>query len=69
MNERRNSGIAVYAESNGISEAAFMPAFTARVASPYAEDAILAAGGRVWTPASPAETAASPSCRRLRVIT
>ena len=46
--DRRDRGVAVYAESFGVTPEELPRAFTGRVGSLYAEEAILAAGGPAW---------------------
>ncbi len=48
MDDRQERGVKIYAESFGVPEADLIPAFTQRVGSVYAQEAILAAGGPAW---------------------
>lgn len=49
MSDRHVRGMKIYAESFGVDEADLLPAFTHRVGSIFAEEAILAAGGPAWS--------------------
>jgi len=49
MSDRHDRGMKIYAESFGVDEADLLPAFTHRVGSIFAEEAILAAGGPAWS--------------------
>ena len=54
MSERRERGIAVFAESFGVSADELPTAMAERVGALYAEEAIFAAGGPAWNdPALP----------------
>ncbi|MFD4636929.1 carboxymuconolactone decarboxylase family protein [Lentzea sp. NPDC058436] len=48
LNERRERGIAVYAETFGVGASEVQGLFADRVGSLFAEEAVLAAGGPAW---------------------
>jgi len=62
--ERAERGIAVYAETFGVSAGEVPGAFSGRVGSRFAEEAILAAGGAAW-----ADPALDDRSRSVAILT